>query len=121
MSQARRSKSKNRFGLSLVFRKKSKTIQIETVSVESAEFDDILSIYPNPTDGIVSVEINSPHKAKVTMEIIDVNGNIVYSDIFNSGNATEEINLASFSSGIYFVRITSKDYLGFRKLILSTN
>ena len=99
----------------------SKTIQIEMVSAASAEFDGFLKVYPNPSDGFVTIDISPLHNAEVTMEIFNVNGDIVYADVFHSGRVTEEINLASFSSGLYFVRIISGDYLGIRKLILSTN
>lgn len=99
----------------------SRTILIEAVSAESTEFDGKLSIYPNPSDGLVTIEINSLHKTEVSMDIIDVNGKIVYSGILHPGSVAEEINLAHFSSGLYYVRVISKDYLGIRKLILNTN
>lgn len=99
----------------------SRTLHIEAVSLVSTEFDGTLSIYPNPSDGLVVIEINSLHKTEVSMDIIDVNGKIVYSGILHPGSVAEEINLTNFSSGLYYVRVISKDYLGIRKLILNTN
>lgn len=99
----------------------SKNISIQTVSVESLDFNDLLKIYPNPSNGMVYIEIDKNENSEVTLEIIDINGKIVYSDVFQPGSFVGNMNLASFSSGLYFVRIVSKDYFGVKKLILSTN
>jgi len=98
----------------------SRTINVVAVSVAPAEFEGFLSVYPNPSSGLVTVEIDHNRGSELSMEILDVNGKIVYADIFHSGSGAEDIDLASFSSGIYFVRIISKDYFGIKKLILST-
>ena len=97
------------------------TIAVQAVSLESLEFDKLLSIYPNPSNGIVTIEFDKVGNGEVSMDIVDVNGKIIYSGIFHTGHVSEELNLVSFSSGLYFVRIISKDYFGVKKLILNTN
>ena len=99
----------------------SRTINVQAVSIIPLEFENLLKIYPNPSSGLVTVEIDNADNSKMTMDIIDASGRIIYSNIFHSENVLEELDLTSFSSGIYYVRIISKEYFGIKKLILSTH
>ncbi|MEN8229892.1 MAG: T9SS type A sorting domain-containing protein [Bacteroidota bacterium] len=99
----------------------TRMIQVTAVSVEPLEFDDLLRVYPNPSNGMVTIETGDAGNLKMTIEIIDVNGRIIYSNVFHSGNVTETVDLSSFSSGLYFVRMVSNEFINCRKLILNTN
>lgn len=67
----------------------------------------LLKIYPNPTNGYLTIESN---KAIATWEISNQFGNI-----HNQGMVTKEdihqveINLSSFPTGIYFIKTIFKD------------
>ena len=63
-----------------------------------------ISIYPNPTKGLVNIVSNNYEIKNIS--IFDISGKeIVTNDDVNSNNFT--INMSNLSSGIYFVKITS--------------
>ncbi|MDY0215411.1 MAG: T9SS type A sorting domain-containing protein [Bacteroidales bacterium] len=70
-----------------------------------------LSVYPNPTNNIVKIEINSKSK----IEILDMLGNSVFSSF-----AQDQIlvDVSQFSKGIYFVRASSESSYEVIKLIV---
>jgi hypothetical protein len=65
-------------------------------------------IYPNPSKGHFTIDINMPGKEKAEMEVIDANGKTVYSEeIPNSdGKISKEIDLSKNGKGIYSVRVS---------------
>lgn len=64
------------------------------------EAKDILTLYPNPTNGMINVK---GLKGDETIRIVDYSGRILM-EIKNS----KEIDLSSFSTGIYIVQITNE-------------
>ncbi len=61
--------------------------------------DDILSIYPNPADQFITIEIETSTQE---IQIWDVTGKIIFSEKNYGGNI--KIDVSSFVEGIYFVR-----------------
>jgi N-acetylmuramoyl-L-alanine amidase len=61
-----------------------------------------LSFYPNPTDGILNLEINKTEVQNIHYLIIDINGRVV-----KEANLETErtINLSQFPAATYFVRV----------------
>ena len=74
--------------------------KISEVNLEK-EFITI-SFYPNPTDGILNLEINKTDVQNINYMIIDVNGRII-----KEANLNDErtINLSQLPSATYFVRV----------------
>lgn len=56
-----------------------------------------LNIYPNPTKGQIKIELDSP----TTIEVIDIKGNSVIQEEFESGITL--LDLRNFQNGVYFV------------------
>jgi len=68
-----------------------------------------LTIYPNPTRGVVTINFEALTLQDLTINIVNSLGQQVYASAFNNhiGTLNEKINLASFSEGLYFVKITT--------------
>lgn len=89
----------------------------------------ILSIYPNPSTGLVNIEIENHESIAQTdlssdqseLKVIDPLGKIVYSKfILNTEiKIQEEINLSGLSNGIYFIVLQMANKLTTKKLILN--
>ena len=69
------------------------------------------SIYPNPTKNIVQLDV--PYK-NFTVEVFSIQG-----DIFYKTNNRRSISLISLNSGMYFIRITSGNKFGVKKLMIT--
>lgn len=76
------------------------------------------SVYPNPTDGIINLELPSISSYKIQISIFDLNGKIIHQKaIIKTGNEPERIDLSSFASGIYFIRIQTEKEEYMKKII----
>ena len=71
-----------------------------------------LRVYPNPTTDVWKVK--SDQRIDV-VEVLDIQGKVVYSAAVNAKNAT--IDAAGFENGIYFMRLTSANETKSMKLI----
>lgn len=81
---------------------------------DSSKFSNDISIFPNPSTGIYNINYPSELMSKnVDISVFDNSGRIVY---FNN-NVIRNIDLSSFSSGIYIIEIKT-DIGVFREKII---
>ena len=67
-------------------------------------------IYPNPNQGLFTVEILSAVQQKVGLSIFNNIGSLVLYDEFNVvGKSTHKVNLQTLAKGMYIVRLTTAD------------
>lgn len=88
------------------------TFRYEGVGIESAS-SDAVSLYPNPANSTVTIKGIEP-KAIVTL--VDINGHVC-----GQWSAKEDsmvIDLSSYATGAYFVRIVGEQAVVVRKLII---
>ncbi|OFX29610.1 MAG: hypothetical protein A2X08_04970, partial [Bacteroidetes bacterium GWA2_32_17] len=71
----------------------------------------LLSLFPNPTDNKLNINLNIKAAENSKLEIIDKTGRIVYSNNINMvvGFNHIEIDVSSYSKGKYTLRITNSD------------
>ncbi len=67
-----------------------------------------LSIYPNPCDSFINLQIILPKAASVKISIFNLNGRMVYQSTTTiqlaAGQSTIGIDLQSLQSGVYILR-----------------
>lgn len=97
----------------------SRTINIQAVSVEEDEFGSLFNIYPNPSTGILTIEIDYAQYRDLNLEIINMLGEKVFEKVYMDQKSIEQIDLSSFSKGIYFVKMNSENYTKTVKMILN--
>ena len=73
-----------------------------------------LSIFPNPTSGVVNISISDKVIDKV--EVVDALGNTVLS--VECDNNEISIDLAKFGTGVYFVKVSSESDTVVEKVVL---
>ena len=64
-----------------------------------------LTILKNPVADNLVLDINTPAAAKFTIDILDINGKILYSDdqFFSAGQNNLIINISDLAQGLYLV------------------
>ncbi len=71
-----------------------------------------LQIYPNPTNGIQTLNIEIAQPIDATIRLIDINGKVIY-NLFqgklNEGQNQFELNTSDLSSGVYFYTVVLDD------------
>jgi hypothetical protein len=65
--------------------------------------NEVISIYPNPSSGIVN--INFENNNQKTLTVTDISGKVVISEILNSNTS---VDLTSFGKGIYIFDLQSE-------------
>lgn len=99
------------------------SIDVEVVwcsSVVELNQDFEVSIYPNPSNGIVTVEIKGNQADKVDFMLYDLQGKLVYEtkiDI-NANNTLTRVDLGYLASGMYHLRLQGEQLLRVQKLII---
>ena len=70
-----------------------------------------LEVYPNPSNGEFTIDLSENITEAVQVELISLVGNVVFSDVHDTGvkGNSIEINTESIESGSYLVRITGSD------------
>ena len=85
----------------------SKALDLLHVDETQMQVNEIINVYPNPSNGAVRVALKEGAKADV--EVYDFMGRHLFSYSFNGLNHTSlETYLNTLESGIYFVKATSE-------------
>jgi len=91
-----------------------------TVSVKGIKQNDVLKLYPNPAKKTVSVIYEELGNKKVEIELLDLNGKVMYSTVVSKNNGfTHEINTSSLPKGTNFVRVRNNNTLISKMLIIN--
>ena len=78
-----------------------------------------LNVYPNPSDGHISVDFNLTERNNGVVEINNILGEKVYRQEFKSATAgTLDVNLSQLPGGIYFVTLNSGKNLITKKIVI---
>ncbi len=90
-----------------------------SLSVEENAFD-FLGVYPNPTDGVVSVSIENSALNDVQINLYDMRGRMVSNEKFtnSASNFTTTLNYSNISQGVYIMKIQSGNDITSRQLII---
>ncbi len=80
----------------------------------------IIKFYPNPSNGLVYIEIQNNQKEKLSVEIYNIHGQFIYSKQFNvcSDRIVKQVDLSNYSKGIYFIKVGVNDIIKVGKIII---
>jgi len=87
-----------------------------TLSIEDANVNNNVQIYPNPSRG--KIAINSSGIILKDIEISDLKGRVISNYKLGGINNTKQLNLPELSSGVYLININSDKGTIVRKLII---
>jgi len=70
-------------------------------------------VYPNPTDGKITVQFNSTTDKQFNISLTDYEGRLIFekAGVAVSGENKLEFDLAALARGVYFVKVISDDEL----------
>jgi hypothetical protein len=76
-----------------------------------------LKVYPNPTSGMVYVELNGETVTGKDISIYDIYGKSCSAQISSSSGQHLEIDLSGYRAGIYIVRINTGESISVNRII----
>ena len=93
----------------------SLTSSIVSVKEQSTEVGLLLS--PNPTHNLIKVDFQNDITSNLTMQVLDVFGQTVYSKTLESGTFETSIDLTPYENGIYFIRVSTGKMVSIKKIV----
>ncbi|WP_456438439.1 PQQ-dependent sugar dehydrogenase [Psychroserpens sp.] len=82
-----------------------------------ADFNDqSFKLFPNPSNGVFTIQLNELSDSNNTFEIISINGSSVLKQSIK-GNSTE-VNANTLSPGLYFLKINNSETTIYKKIII---
>ncbi|MDP4281410.1 MAG: C10 family peptidase [Bacteroidota bacterium] len=91
-----------------------------TVGTEEKKAFDNLSVYPNPSNGIVHLNMNLPESQNLRIEVLSLKGETLLSKNpgIVQGAYTQSLDLSSLSKGIYILRLSSDKGISNNKIVI---
>jgi hypothetical protein len=79
-----------------------------------------ISVYPNPAEGVMNIELDGNTKRNYTVTITDINGRNLLTESLSSllNNNRASINVSAFSKGMYFIQFKNNETAAFQKFIV---
>jgi len=98
----------------------SASYNVINVGVYSKIYDVHLHIYPNPTRGLINIDLSIPKTDNVNILFKDILGKTIVSDVFNTDNnkVKSQFDLSRFGNGVYFVEVHTGRNVFFDKIII---
>jgi len=75
----------------------------EDESDVESEHELTVRLYPNPTKGLITVQFSKEFEGKYTLHVVGLDGRVL--SIISLTDTTNNIDLQSLSSGLYFIEI----------------
>jgi dienelactone hydrolase len=103
-----------------VGRKITGSIACSTTGIQSQNFSQNFSIYPNPTEGKLTIAFTSATSSPITYSLYDISGRLVLhtSDVLtNTGEVRKEFNFENIDKGTYILQISQNNQKGIYKII----
>jgi len=88
--------------------------------LESDEQELRMNVYPNPSDGQFTLELETEKTDNLRVQLLTVTGQVLFSDTQDgfSGSYSQKLDVTGQASGIYFLRIQLGEEMTYRKLIV---
>ena len=91
-------------------------VVVDALGVEDAELSTNITIFPNPTDGDITLS-NRGNVSLTEVVITDVNARVLQTiDMAGSGTDTV-ISLGQYASGVYFVRVSTENASTVKRIV----
>ncbi len=90
-----------------------------TVDVPENEMKHEIAVFPNPSNGLTTVEVSGAINNDANLEILDLTGRLIYSEKMNAtANFAESfVDVSTYKSGTYLVKIITNDRVYTKSLV----
>ncbi|MBI9038754.1 MAG: choice-of-anchor J domain-containing protein [Bacteroidales bacterium] len=78
-----------------------------------------ISIYPNPTSGIITIGNLTRMGRVCILEITDITGKTVFQSTIINKQSSIEIDLSRFEKGVYFISTNGDDFKEVKKIVIN--
>ncbi len=92
---------------------------VDGVGVEETTFEN-LSIYPNPTTGLLNVKFDAEKQGDMQVKLVSINGQTIFNELVtsNAGHYNTTFDISNEAKGVYLLSIISDKEKIDRKIVL---
>ena len=92
---------------------------VNNENVLATALENFIQVNPNPTSGMIFIDVNLPEQSNVQLNIYDITGrSLMTVPTQNISQRLLELDLSKFTSGVYILKIKVDDDLLAKRLIL---
>jgi hypothetical protein len=90
-----------------------------TVDLPENEMKHEIAVFPNPSNGLTTIEVSGAVNNDASLEILDLTGRLIYSEKMNANaNFAESfVDVSTYKSGTYLVKIITNDRVYTKSLV----
>ena len=93
---------------------------LQYYSTEEVSYDNMVEVYPNPTNGEINIKYcEQITKSPLMISIYSYNGTLIDQIEEISGNNITSYSMSGYTNGLYLIRITGKDFVVTKKFLLN--
>lgn len=86
--------------------------------IDTENKNSLVNVFPNPAANKVTISVGSGNHNNTYYRIMNINGQTVAEGKFTSNSSKEEINLSSFTPGIYNIQVTVEGTVVNKKVVV---
>jgi hypothetical protein len=87
--------------------------------VEDNALNSNMSVYPNPTTGKFTVNINNAEATDMTIELVNITGQVVYrNEVKAAYSYNEDIDASTFAKGVYYLKVNDAKGVKIEKVVV---
>jgi hypothetical protein len=94
-------------------------IEAELINIMGSKEElnaNLVSVYPNPSNGIFTISAKDMKGTNVAFEVRDLQGKLVYNASAAKDNAT--LNLKNLASGVYMLKVSTDAQVAVKRLVI---
>jgi aminopeptidase N len=105
----------------IVLKTASLTVGINSASNIIPEKFAVYQNYPNPFNPTTNIKFDIPKNSFVSLKVFDVLGKevaVLINEVRNAGSYSVDWNASVYTSGVYFYKLESKDFIETKRMLL---
>ncbi len=95
----------------------NKITSTQILGIEEYSLKDAVSIYPNPANNMVTINVKAAFTNELSIKITDITGKEILND--NMSSNSKQINTGNWTNGIYLIHLFDKDQSSTQKIVIT--
>ena len=87
-----------------------------TSLVQDINDSEVINVYPQPAIDNLNIDIKLSNNDVNRLDLYDIRGKVLLSTVVNQNSNNVSLDVSGLNSGIYFVKVQSKDNLYTKKV-----